>query len=309
MKILLIGAGSVGTYFCGRAVQGGAELEVVAHRQWEKISAEGYRIKSICGDFSFHPSRVLHSAAEVSSDIDMVILSTKVLPEIDRVSLLKPVADLPSHPPLVLIQNGIGIEEEIVAAFPDNPVISCIAYIGASRSEINHIHHSGAGRLIAGEVNRSSGGKLKKLAELFRAGGVECEISRNIALERWRKLLWNLPFNPLSVLGGGLNTRELCDGGEVESLCSKLMDEVIEVANACQVPLTRAMADEQLEYTRNFPAYKTSMLQDFEAGRPLEVDAVIGNFVAIARRCRINVPAAETCATVLRMADRKNREK
>ena len=309
MKILLIGAGSVGVYFCGRAASGGAEVEVVAHSQLGKIAAEGYRVDSICGDFSFRPSRVLRSAAEVSPDIDLIVLATKVLPDTDRVSLLAPAANLPSRPPVMLIQNGIGIEDEIISAFPDNPVISCIAYIGASRSSVNHILHSGAGRLIAGVVNRSAGRTLENLAEIFHAGGVPFEISGNIMLERWRKLLWNLPFNPLSVLGGGLNTRELCDGGRMEKLCRQLMSEVIAVANACGVPLTAEMADEQIEYTRNFPPYKTSMLQDFEAGRPLEVEAVIGNFVRLANRCMVPVPATEVCAVLLRAADQKKQKR
>lgn len=304
MKLLLIGAGSVGAYFCGRAAMGGAEVEVVAHSGFDEISAIGYPVESIAGDFLFRPVRVLHSAAEASPDIDAVVMATKVLPEIDRVKLLAPVAERASHPPIMLIQNGIGIEDEIKTAFPQNHLISTVAYIGASRSAVNRIHHRGAGRLIIGDTDGSCAA-AEKLAEQFRRGGVPCEVTDNIALERWRKLLWNLPFNTVSVLAGGITTKELCDGGQIEMLCSQLMDEVISVANACSVALTREMAEEQFEYTRNFPAYKTSMLQDFEAGRPLEVDAVIGNAVKIADRMSIPVPMMRCCAALLASADRK----
>lgn len=308
MKILLIGAGSIGVYFCGRAACGGTSVEVVAHRELEKIRREGYLVESIAGNFSFRPEKVLQSAREASADIDCIVVATKVLPGVDRVGLLKGVADRPEHPPIILIQNGVGIENEIAAAFPENEIISAIAYIGASRREVNQVVHSGSGRLILGRFGGGIG-KSEWAASLFRAGGIPCDVVENIALERWKKLLWNLPFNPVSVLGGGLNSRELCDGAAIEELCSNLMDEVIAVANACNVPLDRRMAEDQLEYTRNFPPYKTSMLQDFEAGRPLEVEAIIGNVLQLALEHGVAVPAIRCCAALLHSVNRKNLER
>lgn len=307
MKLLLIGAGSIGSYFCGRAAIGGADVEVMVRRNMPEIREKGYDIKSISGDFVFHPSRVLCKADEISPDIDAVVLATKVLPEVDRVRLLKKAASLPSKPPIVLLQNGIGIEDDIAAAYPDNEIISCVAYIGAFRKSFREIIHSGAGRLIIGRFGGGESVFARKLAEVFISGGVPCQVTADIALERWRKLLWNLPFNPVSVLAGGIDTKELCDGDAIEKLCSSLMDEVILVANACGVKLTRQMADEQIEYTRNFPPYKTSMLQDFSAGLPLEVDAVIGNVVKIADRLSLDIPVIRCCAALLASLDRKNR--
>ena len=306
MKILLIGGGSVGAYFGGRAVQGGAQLEVLAHREPEEIIRNGYVVESIAGNFSFHPDRVITSPDEVSPDIDFIVLATKFLPGIDRVKLLAPAAQLPQHPPVILIQNGVGIEDEIASAFPQNEIISVVAYIGSSRKSVNHICHTGAGKLIMGSFPGGVTPAAEQAAELFRAGGVECAVTENIALERWRKLLWNLPFNPVSVLGGGLDSSELCDGGDIEWLCSRLMDEVIAVANGCGVALTRAMADDQISYTRNFPPYRTSMLQDYSAGRPLEVDAILGNMVALAEKHRIPVPYARCCRILLESVNRKN---
>jgi 2-dehydropantoate 2-reductase len=305
MKLLLIGAGSVGAYFCGRAASGGADVEVLVRRNAQEIREKGYDINSIAGNFVFHPVRVIGCGEDISSDIDAVVLATKVLPETDRIGLLKQAANLPHKPPIVLIQNGIGIEDEIASAFPDNEIISCIAYIGASRKNYREIVHSGSGRLIIGRFGGGDSPFARKLAEFFVRGGVPCQVTEDIALERWRKLLWNLPFNPVSVLAGGLDTRELCDGKEIEKLCSVLMDEVIECANACGVKLTRSMAEEQFAYTRDFPPYKTSMLQDYNAGLPLEVDAVIGNMLKIADRFSLAVPYTRCCAALLRSVNRK----
>ena len=307
VKFLLIGAGGVGVYFCGRAALGGAHLEVVAHSAADAIAAHGYHVQSVAGDFVLRPEKVLTSASECSPDIDAIILATKVLPEVDRVKLLAPAAMLPSHPPIVLIQNGIGIEQEIADAFPDNEIISVIAYIGVRREAPDRIVHQGAGRLILGKFASADTTTAERIASEFRRGGVECKVTSDIALERWRKLLWNLPFNTVSVLSGGLDTRQMCDGGRVENLCLALMREVIAIANAAGVPLTEEMAQRQLAYTRDFPAYLTSMYQDFAAGRPLEVDAVVGNAHSVACRRGVDAPLVMCCAKLLRQADLKNR--
>ena len=307
MKLLLVGAGGVGTYFCGRAAEGGARVEVVAHSGSEVIRAHGYQVKSIAGDFVFRPERVLASAAECSPDIDAVVVATKVLPELDRVKLIAPAAGLPSHPPIVLIQNGIGIEDEIAAAFPENAIVSAVAYIGVSRERPDRIVHHGSGRLILGGYGTSETAVAERIADAFRRGGVECSVTPDIALERWRKLLWNLPFNSVSVLSGGFDTKRMCDGGRVERLCTALMEEVVAAARASGVGLTWEMAQAQLDYTRNFPAYLTSMYQDFQAKRPLETEAIVGNAVKIACRSGADVPLMSCCAKLLRRMDAANR--
>ena len=142
---------------------------------------------------------------------------------------------------------------------------------------------------------------------IHNADPKECAVTADIALERWRKLLWNLPFNTLSVLSGGLDTRQMCDGGRKEKLCLALMREVIAVARAAGVPLTEEMAQDQLEYTRNFPPYLTSMYQDYRAGRPLEVEAIVGNAVRTACRLGVDVPLMLCCVKLLRRMDAENR--
>ena len=94
---------------------------------------------------------------------------------------------------------------------------------------------------------------------------------------------------------------------ELEKFCADLMAEVIAVANAAGVALTEEMAAKQREYTRNFPPYKTSMLQDFEAGRDLEVEAILGNTLRIARRLGVAVPRIESCYALLKSVDELNR--
>ena len=143
---------------------------------------------------------------------------------------------------------------------------------------------------------------------MFAAAVVPAEYTLDIAFYRWKKLLWNVPFNALSVLGGGLLTGEMTDNGTTEALCKELMKEVIAVARANRVDLPDSMVEENIEYTRNFPPYKTSMLIDCENSRPLEVDAIVGRVVANAQAHNIAVPHLETLYAILKAFDthRKN---
>ena len=308
MRILVLGAGSVGLYFGGRLAQNGAEVSVVARSDYKTAVRSGYDVSSIAGDFHFSPHLVLESAAEYPGIADYVILSTKVLPTVDRVTLLRP-AIRSRDTVIVLIQNGIDIEDEIKTAFPDNELLSTIAYIGASRPAPGKVLHQGSGVLQMGVYPRGTSPALKRLAEAFNAAKVKCEMMDDIVFTRWNKLLWNLPYNPVSVLAGGSDTSRMSRGGELEKLCADLMSEVIRVANAAGVALTEELAEKQREFTRNFPPYKTSMLQDYEAGRALEVDAILGNTLRVARRFNVDVPRIECCYALLKSVDELGRKR
>ncbi|MBS1370613.1 MAG: 2-dehydropantoate 2-reductase [Lentisphaeria bacterium] len=307
-RILVVGAGGVGVYFSGRLAQAGAEVTIVARSDYEVASRSGYEVRSIAGDFRFRPAAVLKSAADYTGDADYVILAAKVLPGADAVELLRP-AVRSSKSTIVLIQNGIDIEKNIAAAFPENELLSTIAYIGVSRPQPGVVLHQGSGDLKMGRYPAGISDSARRLTELFAKAGVKCELCEDIAFVRWNKLLWNLPFNPVSVLAGNATTRDMTRRDELERLCRTLMDEVIAVANACGVALTAENADAQVEYTRNFPAYRTSMLQDFEAGRELEVEAILGNTVRLAAEHGIPVPHMETCYALLKSVNRLTQER
>ena len=302
LKVLLIGAGGVGVYFCGRLAQGGeAEVSVVARSEYEVAVKNGYQVQSVAGDFSFHPDRVLRSAEECPGGADYIILATKVLPEVDPVALLRPALERSPHGVIVLIQNGVEIEEPIRAAFPDRELISTIAYVGVSRPAPGRVHHFGSGTLRMGVYPSGISAASRRLAAAFEKGGiVHCELCEDIRQVRWCKLLWNLAFNPVSVLAGGVDTRQMVEAPELENLCRNLMEEVIMTARSCGVSLKEEDAVNTMEYTRRFPAYRTSMLQDFEAGRPLEVEAILGNPVRLARQHRVEIPRMESCYALLR---------
>ncbi len=306
MKVLLIGAGAVGAYFGGRLAQAGAEVSVVVRSGFDRIVQEGYRIDSVDGDFRFRPFRVFHSAAEYPETPDWVIVATKVLPEVDLPGMLRPVL-ASKDTAVLLIQNGIGIEDPLCAAFPDHEIYSAVAYIGVTRIEPWHLNHQGVHRLVFGRCDgQPPSPKAAVLAQAWNSVGVEARAVADIRYFRWKKLLWNTPFNPVSVIGGGLNTRELTDGGEIEVLCADVMAEVAAVAAAEGVALEPELLEETMAYTRSFPPYQTSMQVDFEAGRPMEVEPIVGNVLRRARARGVDTPKLQAIYALLGALNRRN---
>lgn len=303
-NVLWISAGAVGAYFGGRLQQGGARVAVTLRSDYEAVKEKGFRISAAAGEFSFLPDGVYRSAAEYPGTPDYVVVTAKVLPWINVPELIRP-AIKSKETVIVLIQNGIGIEDAVENAFPENELISTVAYIGATRTGKGSVTQTGSQRLIMG---RSGGGESEKgraLVKLFCNSNVDAEYTENVAYFRWKKLLWNTPFNTVSVLGGKLDTKQMCDRGQVEELCMKLMQETADVAASTGCFFSREDLDANMEYTRNFPPYKTSMLVDYEAGRPLEVDAILGNVCKIARKNGVNTPHLETCYALLQSVSPK----
>lgn len=309
IKVLTVGAGAVGAYFTGRLAQTGkAEVSVVVRSDYDAVKRNGFHIRSECGDFDFVPAGVYRSAEEYPDIPDYIVLSSKVLPQIDGPALIRGAVKSPGTA-IVLIQNGIGIEDKIAEAFKENEILSTIAYIGATRSAPGVIRQKGSSELKFGRFGGGDSQAGRLLEELYRGTTVKASFVENIAYHRWVKLLWNLPYNPVSVLGGGLTTKEMSDRGPVEALCRELMEEVRLAASACGIEIPAEMIDKNIEYTRNFPPYKTSMLVDFEAGRQVEAEAILGNVCRLAEKHGLSVPRMKTCYTLLSALDKKHRRK
>ncbi len=304
-NIVLVGTGAVGSYFAGRLSQAGARVSALCRSDYDIVRAQGITVQSVAGDFHFMPAEVMKSMDEYGRKPGYIIVSTKVLPEIDIPDLIK--SKVYPGTSIVLLQNGINIEEVVAAAFPDNEIISAIAFISVSRPAPGLIDHKDYGRLIIGTYPSGTSDKTGFLADMFKKTGVRCDVDPDIITARWKKLMWNAPFNPMSVLCGGVDTREMMESEQLVSISRDIMNEILLLAEKTGHPVVPSIIDSILSDTRAMAPSKTSMLQDYENRRPLEVDAILGNAVRIARRYGVSAPRLETLYGLLKLADHKNR--
>jgi 2-dehydropantoate 2-reductase len=302
--VLVIGAGAVGALFGSALARQGARVDVVCRSDYDVVSRDGYSIRSpVFGDHRFRPHRVFRDVAASTESPDFVLLTVKVLPDLDRVALLRPAVG--ANTVIVLIQNGVDIEAEIAAAFPDNEVLSSLAFVAVGRGAPGEVNHHALGSLTMGSYPMGASAAAQKLAALFDAGGVPCKLTDRVVGARWQKAVWNTPFNPISILGGGLDTAAMLRTDDDREFIRKAMHEVCAVAAAAGYPQSPQLVDAMIANTLKMPAYKTSMALDYENGRAMEIDAILGNVVRTARKLGIAIPVLDAIYALTRMVAAK----
>ena len=298
-SILIVGAGAIGSFYGAILKKAGCPVSTVLRSEYDVVKEQGIRISSPLGDLSYRPDYVYRDGETPEEYPDYLILCVKVLPGVDRVALVKPWVGPSTR--LVLIENGLDIERELADAHPDHPLISCLAFIAASRTEPGVVEHKAYGKLVMGRYPEGIDDNCRELSALFQTGGIGIDLTEQVVGERWRKCLWNTPFNPLSVIANGADTRTILDTEGGEALIRAMIREVMAVAEAEGYPMDEKLIDLNIEGTRKMPPYKNSMALDYLNGRAIERDAVLGNVVTIAERHGIPVPHLNTVLVTLRM--------
>ncbi|MGX2039675.1 ketopantoate reductase family protein [Methylocaldum sp. MU1018] len=303
MKVLVIGSGAVGSFYGSLLAKLGAEVSMAARSDYAHVKAHGIDITSDTnlGNYHFRPRHVVRSAAELTEKPDYVLLCIKVVEHADRVGLLKDAVGPDTS--IALISNGIGIEDEIAQAFPDNELISGLAFICVTRTAPGKIWHQAYGRLALGNYPQGLSEKNRALCGAFGQAGITCVASEDIVAARWQKCVWNAPFNPLSVLSAGLSTNDILS--TQEPFVRAIMEEICLIASAAGHPLPADIVDKNIESTYNMPPYKTSMLLDFEAGRPMETEAILGNAVRAGRNMGVPIPHLESVYALMKLRELK----
>lgn len=296
VKVCIVGTGAIGGYYGAQLAKAGTLVSTVHRSDFAVVREKGIYIDSIDGSYHFRPAQVLQHVADLKDYPDYILVALKVLGEISTAEVIRPIVG-PSTT-ILLLQNGIEIEEAVAQAFPDNELLSGLAFICATRRIPGHIEHTCYGHLTVGRFPSGSSPAAQRLAQLFERAGTICGVSERIAWDRWKKLVWNAAFNPLSVLSQ-TTTREMLAHPASAQLVRHVMQEVCEIATAAGYPLGEEVIQKNLQATQRMKPYKTSMLQDYLAGRSMEVDAILGNPIRAAKRSHIDVPHMETLYAVL----------
>lgn len=301
MQVLIVGTGAIGGFYGALLARAGAEVAVVCRSDYDLVRQAGIHVRSPLGEWTFSPIAVYRHAGEVETPPDYAILCTKVLPGIDRAELVR--SALGPNTAVTLIQNGVEIEAELAENFPDHELISGLAFVCVSRTGPGQVWHQAYGNLVFGNFPHGISRKVEALCAAFNRAGVRAKATADIVTARWQKCVWNAPFNPLSVLSGGLYTSDILENQE--NFVRQLMGEVCAIAAATGHPLPADVIDQNIQSTHQMPPYKTSMLLDFEAGRPMETEAILGQAVRAACREGIQVPHLESVYALMKLRELK----
>ena len=296
-KILVIGAGAIGSFYSAKLAQVGVEVTLWCRSDYDFVKKNGIKIESYEGNFQFNPHKILQNLDEINDEFDYILIATKALPTIDIPDLIKNI--LKPKTKIILIQNGIHIEKNIAENFPNNELISVIAFIGVSRKSAGIICHQEYGKLIIGTYGAKASESVHFLEKLWKKSGIEIVVTDEILLERWKKLVWNGAFNPLSVVLGAKSTVEILNNDLALNLVKNVMNEICNLAKIDNCELPADVIEKNIVATQKMKPYKTSMLLDFEAGREMEIEAILGNAIKFAQSKSLSTPYLSTIYAVI----------
>lgn len=308
--VAVVGAGAVGGYYGARLAQAGHDVRFLLRRDLDAVRANGLRVFSTDGDF--HLAKVAAFATpEELGTVDWVICSLKATALEAARDLVAPCLGADTR--ILALMNGLGIEPRFSEWFGPERVFGGMAFVCINRGEPGVIHHLEYGRVSIGHA-LDDPAENDRLRELLESGRIETVVAPNLRYARWEKLCWNIPFNGLSVAGGGIGTQTILGDPELRATAERAMREVVTAGNAdlAAVASPSRLDPEEIvarmfALTGTMGDYRTSMVIDYVQGNALEVETILGNPVRRAREMGVPVPTIETLYAVVSNADRVRR--
>jgi 2-dehydropantoate 2-reductase len=279
-RIAVIGAGAVGCYYGGRLARHGARVQFLMRRDLDAVRRSGLTVQSWLGDFTLPQVDAFGSTQEMEP-ADLVIIALKATANSALDALMPPL--LGPHTKLLTLQNGLGNEEYLASRWDAERVLGGVCFTCINRTGPGLIEHTAQGQVALGSHVPGSAAAAEETAALFNAAGIECRLAESIPAVRWRKLVWNVPFNGLAILGGGIDTARILADPHLRALARALMVEVMECSAALGHPLPDWLPEDQFQRTETMRDYRPSSMIDFVEGREVEVEAIWGEPLRRAR--------------------------
>jgi 2-dehydropantoate 2-reductase len=300
LRIGVVGSGAIGSYYGGKLAAAGRDVHFLMRGDLAEIRRRGLHI--IGGDADLRiPQINCYNSTKQMGPCDLVLVAVKTIANSVLPELLPPL--LHEGTLLLTLQNGLGNEEFLADHFGAERVMGGLCFICVTRTSKTTIELADVGHISLGEFGRPVSQRTREVANVFEQSGLNCNVVDNLALERWRKLVWNIPFNALSILAGELDTESILRDEQLSGLTLAVMSEVIQAANLCGLPLEISTAAEQIRRTQTMGAYKPSTLLDFQAGRPLEIEAIWGEPFRRAQAAGAEAPRLRMLYSLLRSID------
>ena len=299
----VIGTGALGGFYGGMLAKAGRNVHFLFRSDFEYVRENGLRVDSVLGNFNL-PAVNAYAAADDMPVCDVVLVCVKTTENGCLPDLLRPL--LRQGSVVLLLQNGLGIEDDLAAQLPEAEIAGGLAFICSQKNSPGHIRHLDYGKLDIGSYNVKNKAILDSVIDDFRAAEIPAELSGDLQFARWRKLVWNIPFNGLTVVMN-TTTDRLVAHDSTRRLAREIMLEVIHGANSCGVGLKESLAQKMIDMTRDMIPYAPSMKLDYDNRRPMEVEYIYSRPIAAAARAGLDMPKVAMLESQLRFTGDETR--
>ena len=296
MKYGVVGTGAIGGYYGSKLAYSGKEVHFLAHRDYLYMKEHGMQVDSCDGSFHLDHVNVYQYTKDMPK-CDVVLVGLKTTNNHLLAELLPPL--LHEKTVVVLIQNGIGVEADVQEMFPDLQLVAGLAFICSAKTEPGRVNHQCYGSINLGNYSCKDEALFNVILNDFKEAGVQ---AASVPYEeaRWKKAVWNMPFNGMTV---ALDTQTdlLLKHPSTRKLIRDLMMEVVGAAQHLGVTgLTEAFVDKMIETTDAMTPYSPSMKLDYDFHRPMEIHYIYTRPIEIARAAGFPMPKLEMLEAELR---------
>jgi 2-dehydropantoate 2-reductase len=290
-KIAIVGSGAIGLYYGVKLARAGMDVRFLMRGDLAAVRARGsLLLQEKNGITELRPVAAFGSTKEIGP-VDLVIVTLKTTANGELARLLPPL--LGPHTVIFTLQNGLGSDEQLAGLFGAERVMGGLAFIAATRTAPGEVMCYHPGSIALGEFGRPPQDRIRALAAQFEAAGVKTRVVDDLNEARWRKLVWNIPFNGLAIAAGGVATDRLCADPLLAVEVRALMREVQLAAGRLGFTIPDKFLQQQFDVTPPMGAYRPSSLVDFLAGREVEVEAIWGEPLRRAQAAGASMPRLE----------------
>lgn len=302
-RIGIIGAGAIGGFYGVMLARAGYDVHFLLRSEYDAVAQKGLQINSaVHGAVHLEPVQAYRSAADMPK-CDWLLVGAKSTSNSQIAPLIREAAATDAK--IVVLQNGLGVEDDLREALPEElHLLGGLCFICAHRSDLGVVEHQALGGVNLGYHSGSASREaqqalLEEGVAMFRAAGVDSNPAANLAQARWQKLVWNMPYNGLSVLLGA-GTASLMADPDSRALVRAIMLEACGAAAACGHPMPEVLVDRMMASTDHMPDYLPSMYHDHAHGRPMELDAIYVAPLSAAAEAGFAMPKTEMLYQALR---------
>ncbi|MFJ4547315.1 putative 2-dehydropantoate 2-reductase [Pseudomonas sp. NPDC088885] len=306
----IIGTGAIGGFYGVMLARAGFDVHFLLRSEFSAVAERGLQVNSaVHGQMTLNPAQA-YSSAEDMPKCDWLLVGAKTTSNADLAPAIIQAAKPDAK--VLLLQNGLDVEDSLRALLPDSlHLLGGLCLICVHREGPGLVTHQALGAVNVGYHSGSAIDDVARMAiveqgaELFRTAGLDSQAMPNLHQARWQKLVWNIPYNGLSVLLGAGTTPLMADA-DSRAHIQALMAEVVEGAKACGHDMPPGYAGFLLMMTEKMPDYWPSMYHDFLHKRPLELEAIYARPLAAAKAAGCDLPRIEALYRNLSFIDRRN---
>jgi 2-dehydropantoate 2-reductase len=287
-RIAIVGAGAIGSYYGARLALNGADVRFLLRSDLEAVRRRGLTLKEKDATRVLRPVAAFGRSEEIGP-VDLAIVTLKTTANASLAEVLPPL--MGPETMVLTLQNGLGNEEHIASIVGAERVLGGLCYIAVTRGEpgVLECFHT-PGTMTFGEYGRAASERARTVAKQFAAFGVTTRVLDNLAEARWQKLVWNVPFNGLGIVGGGVATDVILGTPELAGQVRPLMDEVANAARRFGYEITEEFIQSQIDVTPSLGAYRASSVVDFIAGKEVELEVIWGEPLRRAEALGVAMP-------------------